>query len=832
MMPGNSFVTRETVLQLLALALLAGTGCRGAANPGGGAPDDERQLPTGVRLNPIGASSALGSMPLSITLAPDRRHAVVLLGGWREQGIQIVEAATGRVSQTFELPAAFVGLAFAPDGASFYVSGGDADVVYRFRWNGQSASFADSTVLAQRGGRRLGTQYPAGLGVSPDGRRLYVAENLADSLVVIDPQSRRVVQRLPVERYPYGVAVAPDGTVYVSGWGSSSIVEFSPRADGSLAETGRHRVARHPSALLLNGDGSRLFIASGSTDRVAVFDTRARRVIAELTDTPPGGPGEGSTPNALALSLDGSRLFVAEADNNAVAVFDLSPETAGVPGPSAPANRLAGRVPVGWYPTAVASDGAQLLVTSGKGLGTGPNPDGPSPARPRTPGMRSYTLGQTTGMLTRLPLLELAEPALARHSAQVARLNRWDAVRPARHEYPPFEHVIYVIKENRTYDQVFSDLPIGDGDSTLLFFPRRISPNQHALAERFGVFDRFFVNAAVSPDGHNWSTAAYVSDYGEKTIPSQYSNRRRPYDYEGTNRGGSMAHIPEDDVNEPGNGYLWNLAERAGISFRNYGEFVTPDVHRTGTSAETAFVGNKPFLRTHTNERYPGFNLDIDDQRRVAVWLDEFAGFARTGTLPALEVVRLPSDHTSGALAGKRTPFAYMADNDLALGRMVEALSSSPYWKNTVMFVVEDDAQNGPDHVDSHRAPFLVISAYNRPGVSHRWTNTTDVIATIGDILHLGRLSQFDAFGRPLHDVFFPTPDALRYVALPANVPLDTRNPPGTQGDRESRQLDFRAEDRAEEDVFNRVLWQAIKGPGVPYPGPARLRPLELRRSR
>ena len=862
---GGKMVFRHASAVLALCLAGAGASCRGPAVSGAGdtdARERERQLPTGVRLDPLGRTSTLGSMPLAIAVTADGLHAAVLLSGWREQGVQIIETATGRVTQTLLQHAAFLGLAFSADGRSLFASGGAGDVVYRYSWNGSAASLADSLPLSgeraaggdtvtppAQGLPRVGDRYAAGLALSPDNRTLYVAENLDDSLAVIDLASRRVIQRLPTGRYPYGVVAAANGTVYVSAWGAHVVSAFVPVSGGSgrLGEEARFPIARHPSAMLLNRSGSRLFVASGSTDRVVVFNTESRAVVRELIDTPPDGPGEGSTPNALALSPDGATLYVAEADNNAVAAFALSRATAGLTTTGPPAaesslgdDRFAGRIPVAWYPTGLAITGSQLLVINGKGLGTGPNLDGPTPSRPRYPRMPSYTLGQTTGLLERVNLDELRAPRLAIHSARVAALDHWETLSASsrhRASYPPFEHVIYVIKENRTYDQVFSDLPIGDGDSSLLFFPRRISPNHHALAERFGVFDRFFCNAEVSPDGHNWSMAAYAGDYAEKTIPSQYSARRHPYDYEGLNHhmvgdNWTSADIPNDDVNEPANGYLWNLAERAGITFRDYGEFVVRDVRQTGAGAETVYVGNKPFLKTHVSPAYPGFNLDISDQQRVPVWLEEFAGFVRTNSLPALEIVRLPSDHTSAMVADKRTPWAYMADNDLALGRMIEALSASHYWKNTVVFVVEDDSQNGPDHVDSHRAPFMVISAYNRPGVYHRWTNTTDVVATIGDILHLGRLSQYDAFGRPLRDVFAPTADLAPYVHLPANIPLDTKNPSGTRGARESRALDLNGEDRADEQQFNRILWRAIKGSAVRYPGIRHVAPVDLKRSR
>jgi hypothetical protein len=385
--------------------------------------------------------------------------------------------------------------------------------------------------------------------------------------------------------------------------------------------------------------------------------------------------------------------------------------------------------------------------------------------------------------------------------------------------------VIYVIKENRTYDQVLGDLPEGDGDTTLLFFGPRSAPNHKALARRFGVFDRFFVNAEVSPDGHNWSTAAYTTDYLQKTVPSQYSGRGRSYDYEGTNRGWEVENIPDDDVNEPASGYLWDLAVRKGITLRNYGEFVV--AVRGDSGRITGYRGTKGALAGTTNPDFPGFGQSIPDQRRVDVWIAELREYERRGQMPALEIVRLPNDHTSGARAGLPTPQAAFADNDLALGRMVEALSRSPFWRSTVMFVLEDDAQNGPDHVDSHRSPLLVISAWNRPGTVHRFANTTDVIRTMEEILGLQSLSHFDGFGRPLREIWAAEPDLAPYTALVPEQRLDELNPPNTPAARASARLDLRREDVADEDLFNRILWEVIKGPGVPYPGPRRMPALE-----
>ena len=766
-----------------------------------------------------------------MAVSPGGDRIVVLLNGWREQGFQVVDRATGRVVQRVVQPAAFIGVAFSPDGKTLYVSGGNQDVVYRYAWRDGSASLTDSLVLAVRKPRQSGRRYPAGIAPSPDGRMLYVAENIADSVAVIDVATGRVVQRLATERYPYGVAVASNGAVYVSAWGGNTVSVFSPRSAGMLQDAGRMPVDRHPSALLLSADGSRLFVASGSTDRIAVIDTRRRAIVAHLLDPPPTGPAEGSTPNALALSTDGTRIFVAEADNNAVAIFDLSSDAAGIAAAHG-ADRLVGRIPVDWYPTAIVAANDTLLVLSGKGHGTAPNPDGPDPLHAKVADSRAYTLGQTSGSLMTLTLARATPAVLAPLSERVARAQGWNThaahTGSATTAYPPFTHVIYVIKENRTYDQVLGDLPSGDGDTALVFFPRSVSPNHHALAERFGVFDRFFTNAEVSADGHNWSTAAYATDYVEKTVPSNYGGRGRSYDYEGTNRGFGRADIPDDDVNEPARGYLWDMAARANITLRNYGEFVVRD----SANGQPVYVGDKPFLATHTNPDYSGFDLDELDQTRMNVWLKEFDGYIRSGVMPQLEIVRLPNDHTAGARAGSRTPRAYMADNDLALGRMVEALSRSLFWKNTVVFVVEDDAQNGPDHVDSHRAPAFVISAYNRGGVVHRWTNTTDVIATMSEILHTGSLSQFDYFGRPLRDVWTAVPNLSPYVAIVPTVDLNEKNTKRSVGAAESARLDLTGEDRADENAFNRILWKSIKGETARYPGIVRVSGLEWRRAR
>src|SRR5450759_123702 len=390
-------------VQFTSLAVIALAACSASptSRPASASLDEgPRRLPTGRTLDPAGVVWPVGSMPLAMTLSPSGREVVVLLNGWREQGVQVVDRASGRVVQTLPQAAAFLGLAFSPDGRTLYVSGGNQDVVYRYAWANARAQLTDSIIIEPKAPQKNGRRYPAGLALSPDGSHLYVAENLTDSLAVVDLATAAVVQRFGVERYPYGVVVDGEGTVYVSSWGGSTVSSFSA-ANGRLTATGRMNAGRHPSAMLLSRDGSRLFVASGSTDRVTVLETRRRRAVTSIIVTPPGGPGEGATPNALALSEDGKRLFVAEADNNAVAIVDLAATTAGVSGATG-ADPVSGRVPVEWYPTAVMVRDATLLTLTGKGRGTGPNLQGPQPDHGRADAgfdARQYTLGQTTGSL-------------------------------------------------------------------------------------------------------------------------------------------------------------------------------------------------------------------------------------------------------------------------------------------------------------------------------------------------------------------------------------------------------------------------------------------------
>jgi YVTN family beta-propeller protein len=710
-------------------------------------------------------------MPIGMALAPGGRYLAVVLSGFREQGLQIVDLETRSVTQTLKQEAAFYGAAFSPDGAHLYVSGGNDDSIFCYTWQKGAATFERKIVLGKQKEDKTGSRYPAGIAVSKNGRYLYVAENVGDALAVVDLQSENI-DRLPTDHYPYAVEPAADGNVYVSAWGADTVSVFGTRANGTLFHRTRIQVGRHPSALVANRRGSRLFVALGGSDHIAVIDTTTRRVTQRLHDPAPNAPSEGSTPNALALSPDGASLYVAEGDNNAVAVFDAA------------SGKLKGRIPTDWYPTAIVSTPSALLVLNGKGHGSHANPGGPTPGKGIERPLE-YDLGQLNGTL-RMTRAKTDAATLAAYSKRVAAANNWNVRRSTR-PYPPFKHVVYIIKENRTYDQLFGDLKEGDGDPSLVFFDHRSTPNHRALALRFGLFDRFFTNAEVSAQGHIWSTAAYVTDYDEKVVPSQYSDRR--------------ADPLGDDGAVPEMGWLWTLAKKAGVSFRDYGQIIiSPQAGPETPDASAVCL------------KYPAADFKIRDQKRADVWIDELKEFAADGNMPAFELVYLPNDHTAGGRAGMGTPTAYMADNDLALGRMVDALSRSPYWKDTVMFVLEDDSQAGPDHVDSHRGPLLVVSAYNRPGTIHRFANTTDILAAIEDILKMGRLSKYDYYSRSFADVFASTPDLQPYTAITPEASLDEKNPEKTKTSELSKQFDLTAPDRIDDALFNSILWAMLKG--------------------
>jgi YVTN family beta-propeller protein len=928
--------------------------------------------------------AAVGALPVDFVRSPDKlgpggegRFLVSVNSGY---GIQF-NAAANRGQQSLSVidlnakPAAVVqnvyfpspqsvnvGVAFSPaaqdDGAyALYVSGGFENKIWIFRFQAENqtpitpaspgpntnieAPFIDvsgfaSAANSPRYNSDRAPVYPTGIAITPDGNTLFVANNLGDSLGVIeDVRGRRKLTRIDLRRdgdgeqfiYPYAVAVVPQQgsfKAYVSCWNDRTIAVVQA---GKLVS--RVVVGRHPTAMLLNPERTRLYVANSNDDSVSVIDTQTDREIERINvrlseSVPPGNSPEG-------LALRGDDLYVANAHSNSVAIVELNNRTSWENKATgnrtsqeeglAPArSRVKGFIPTGQYPSALALVGQTLFIGNGKGTGvqnsslivdnSGRVPNSPNERFPSGSGRAGgqggqYSVALVVGNISAVNTPD--DPALARYTQQVMRNNGLLGERQSR-LFPgrsPIKHVIYVIKENRTYDQIFGDVEKSgagtkaDGDPSLAIFGagdaaarpngqrQDISPNHRALALRFGLFDRFFVNSEASPDGHNWSTAAFSTDYVDKAFRWNYSRRGRTYDFEGFNRlpnyeplrgapslfgrGATTDDVANfmrrfipylqgwRDVGEPESLYLWDAAARAGLTYRNYGEFVATlseaDVKAIRENREKTYPDLTPTVSAFPTKKslegrvstdYRNFDMDTPDamtvdsyraaresngsplitrgNSRLGVWLQEF----RSGQLPSLSVIRLSNDHTNGISVHRPTPQFYVADNDYALGLMVEAVSNSPYWKDTAIVVVEDDAQDGPDHVDAHRSVALVISAYNKPGtLVHEFHNTVSLIRTIELLLGIEPMNQLDATATPIN-IFRSEPDLRPYKVLLPNVALDNLVTPPSRDVataywmRLNEEQDLEHADMADPEILNRIIWFSVRG-NVPMPSIARL---------
>ena len=774
-------------------------------------PDGTGVTTVGWQVTPAGRQVTVGDRPLGLGLSPDGATLLVSNGGQSTQSLAVLDPAAAVVRQTLPYPppqSLFVGVAWSPDGTLAYASGGGQDKV-RVYGAGPSglSERAPITLTGGSGPVAPGTRFPTGLAVTADGKKLAVVENLADALAVVDVAGQSSSE-VAVGHRPYGVVLSPDGgTAYVSNWGGASVtvVDLTGPSVRSTVPVGTH-----PSALALNPKRAELYVADTDSDAVSVIDTGRARLTRTIDLAPYPGAPVGSSPNGLAVAPDGSTLYVANAGNNDVAVVHLGghPRAPGRLGGAGLPDRVAGLIPTAWYPTAVAlaPDGKTLFVANAKGLGAGPNRQGPDPEHEGTLSPDQYVGSMMAGTVSVIPVPDDAR--LARYTRQVRANNDFDrrpgpggagAVIPARRDRrSPIRHVIYVIKENRTYDQVLGSLGQGNGDPSLTLFGDDSAPNQRALARQFVTLDNFYADAEVSADGWNWSTAGTANTYVQKTWPAKYSKRNRPYDFEG----GELATAPGRD---PERSYLWDQLEEAGVSYRNYG------VWTSGTPPQVA--ATEPGLAAHTDPAYPAFVLTTSDQVRIDEWLREFRGFERDGNLPQFEFVRLPNDHTAGTAPNFPTPKAMMADNDLALGRLVEALSHSRFWPTTAIFVVEDDAQDGPDHVDAHRTIAQVVSPYSQTGrVDSAFYSTVSMLRTMELIVGLRPLTQFDAAAIPMVASFTDHPNLAPYSALVPQQRLDERNTPASPMAAESAAMDFSAEDRAPDDLLGQAIWQSVKG--------------------
>jgi DNA-binding beta-propeller fold protein YncE len=774
-------------------------------------------LPNGWRLSPAGRHLTLGDLPLAMVLSADGRFLVVTNDGYERPTLSVVDLARHVVRQTLTVDNAWLGLAFSPDGKRLYSSAGNANAIEIFAWSDGKLALSGRISL----GEKLSESFLGGLAVAPDGKRLFVVDPLGMTLSEVDLAGGRPGRTIRLPAEPYTCLVSPDGTtLYVSLWGGSKVLAL----DAATLQTKRElATGEHPGAMALAKDGGRLFVACANTNSVWALDLAGSRADEQVSVALSPKAPEGATPNGLGLSPDGRTLVVANADNNCVAVVDVSQKGE---------SRVTGFIPTGWYPTAAAfaADGRNILILSGKGLTSQANPRGPQPGNRGEPSQ--YVGAMLRGSLSIVPRPH--EESLARYTKTVRELTPYrDAIllspagAPAGSPIPrkvggrsPIRHVFYVIRENRTYDQVLGDLPVGNGDPNLCLFGDDVTPNAHAIASEFVVFDNFYVNAEVSHTGHSFSTAAYATDVTEKVWPINYAGRGGKY----ISEGGGPDRNAYGNVSAPAAGYIWDACRRAGVTLRDYGEFAvspaSPDEDRAG---QPPYAPSVPGLAGFVCPEYPPFDLSIEDGRRVDVWLSEFRRYEKDGSLPRFSIIRLGNDHTAGTKPGAWTPRSMIAENDQALGRVVEAISKSRFWKESAIFVLEDDAQNGPDHVDAHRSVLLVASPFaRRGGVDSTLYTTCGVLRTIELLLGLPPMSQCDAAATPLYAAFSSKADPAPFARRDPRVPLDERNTHDAPGAAASAAMDFSRPDRAPDRELNEILWRAVKGAWCPVPPPVR----------
>ena len=771
-------------------------------------------LPNGWRLSPAGKHLSVGDLPFAMAESPDGKELAIVNGGYARPTISIVDLDRFQIKDTIELENAWSGLAWSPSGDRIYQAAGAENAIEELVRDKGTWGRAGKISL----GAALENSFLGGLALSPDGKRLFVVDPLGQTLTAVDLAARQAGKTVHLSAEPYTCLLDRDGrSLFVSLWGGGKVLLLDSETLEMRAEI---PVGEHPNAMALSGDGARLFVACANTNAVWAIDVSKREAQEQISVAMYPKAPEGATPNGLGLSPDGKTLLVANADNNAVAVVDV--EHAG-------SSRVKGYIPSGWYPTAAqfTKDGSRILILSGKGLASQPNPRGPQPGK-----KSSQYIGEIlVGALSALPAPSPKE--LTRYTKTVYALTPYrDAAllapdkAPARSPIPrqvggssPIRHVFYVIRENRTYDQILGDVKEGNGDSTLCLFGEEITPNAHALAREFVLFDNFFVNAEVSHTGHSFSTAAYATDVTEKVWPIFYAGRGGQY----VSEGGGPDRNAYGNVSAPAAGYIWDACRRKGIALRDYGEFAVAggDDASTDTAGRPPYVGSVPGIRGFVCPNYPPYDLTIPDGRRVDAWLSEFHRFEKDGTLPPLSIIRLGNDHTQGTKVGAWTPRAMIAENDLALGRVVEAISKSRYWRESAIFVLEDDAQSGPDHVDAHRSVLLVASPYVRHGsVDSTLYTTCGVLRTIELVLGLPPMSQCDAAATPLYGAFQEALELRAFVHRDARVSIDERNPPHAAGSEASARMDFSRPDLAPERELNEILWKSVKGESSPMPPP------------
>jgi YVTN family beta-propeller protein len=766
------------------------------------------RLPNGWHLSPAGRSLPLGDLPLNIAVSPSKKYLAVTNNGQSVQSIQLIDPVTEKVLHNVIIPKSWYGLKFSADEKTLYASGGNDNWILQYSVKGNKLHLTDSIVLGKKWPEKIS---PAGIELDNVQKLLYVVTKENNSLYVVNLATKQIIHQQELGKEAYACLLSPDKKeLYISLWGGDKVLVFDTQ---EKKVSGEIAVGDNPNELLLNSDGSVLFVANANDNSVSVIDIKSRKVLEVLNAALYGDAPAGSTSNGLALSVSGKNLYVANADNNCLAVFDVS-----VPGRS----KSKGFIPVGWYPTNIKVIGKKIFVANGKGFSSFANPKGPNPI-----GKQEWVtrhMGDTAaqvradyiGGLMKGTMSVIDEPTDASlavyskavyqntpYSKSIEMNARGEAGNPVPMKVgssSPIKHVFYIIKENRTYDQVLGDMPQGNGDTSLVLFGERITPNQHKLAREFVLLDNFYADGEVSADGHNWSTSAHATDYLEKNWVTSYGARGGTYPGEG-----------KKEIANPKKGFIWDYAKRAGVSYRTYGEFADDG------------KANIPALENHFCPYFPGYNLSIRDTIRYNAWQREFDSLLALNAVPQLNTVRFSNDHTEGLRRGSPTPFAHAADNDLAVGLFMEHLSKSPIWKESVVFIVEDDAQNGPDHVDAHRTTAYVAGPHvKRNFVDHTMYSTSSMLRTIELILGLPPMSQYDAAATPMFKSFTAKPDLRPFTSLPSNIDLNEKNTATTASARLSDEIDLTKEDRVPDMLFSQIIWKAIKGEDSEMPAPRR----------
>lgn len=766
-------------------------------------------LPNGWSLTPVGSSLPLGDLPLNIAVSRTKKYLAVTNNGQSVQSLQLIDARAEKILDNVVIPKSWLGLKFSSDEKFLYASGGNDNRVLQYAIDHNKLVLRDSFLLGKKWPEKIS---PTGIELDDDRHLLYVTTKDNNSLYVIDLTSKQVVQQLPLPEAAYTCLLSNNKKeLYISCWGCDQVLVYNT---ANRTITGTVNVGDNPNDLCLTKNGRYLYVANANDNSVSVIDIQQKQVVETLNAALYPDAPNGSTSNAVALSNDEKTLYIANADNNCVAVFDVS-----TPGRS----KSKGFIPVGWYPTAIKVIGKKLFVANGKGFSSMANPYGPNPVGKKQqvnyqggdqnrPKEVQYIAGLFKGTMSIID--QPTDKQLAVYSQAVYHNTPYhkdnelsvegiEEGNPIPHKIgqsSPIKHVFYVIKENRTYDQVLGDVKEGNGDTSLVLFGERITPNQHALVKEFVLLDNFYCDGEVSADGHNWSMGAYATDYLEKTWPTSYGGRGGTYSAEGN----------KAIANNKG-GFIWDHCARAGVSYRTYGEFADD------------YKPNIPVLKNHYCPFYTGWDLATKDTVRFSQWKRDFDSLVAANALPQFNTVRFGNDHTEGLRKGRPTPFAHVADNDLAVGMFIEYLSKSPVWKESVVFIIEDDAQNGPDHVDAHRTTAYVAGGYvKRHFVDHTMYSTSSMLRTIELILGIPPMSQYDAAATPMWRCFSSTPDLTAFQALPANVDTNERNGVSNAWQRKSETFDFAKEDKIPDLEFTEVIWKAVKGEHAVVPAPKR----------